>query len=136
MKPRKRTPIIAVMVIAAGSQWGPAIARADMHNVTYRARIDGVAPGSQATFVIHSGQTNSAPLSAMPGQVFEANEVLPDPKQAGMQVALHWPYSAKVHCEVDVDDNVVAQVDQVVSPKQGDSGPGNGVLGCGAPLPG
>ena len=136
MKPRKRTPIIAVMVIAAGSQWGTAIARADMHNITYRARIDGVAPGSQATFVIHSGQTNSAPLSAMPGQVFEANEVLSDPGQAGMRVALHWPYSANVHCEVDVDDHVAAQADQMLSPKHGDSAPGNGVLACGAPLPG
>jgi hypothetical protein len=123
------------MVIAAGSQLGPAVARADMHNITYRARIDGVAPGSQATFVIHSGQTNSAPLSAMPGRVFEANEVLPDPQQAGMQVVLHWPYSATVHCEIDVDDNVAAQVDQFVSPKQGDSDPMNGVVPCGAALP-
>ncbi len=132
---RRWTPIIAALAIAAGSQLSPAIARADMHNITYRARIDGVAPGSQATFVINNGQTNSAPVSAMPGQVFEANEVLPDPQQAGMQVVLHWPYSANVHCEIDVDDNVAAQADQVVSPKQGNSDPGNGVLACGAPLP-
>ncbi len=138
MSPRTRRwmPIAAVMVVAAGSQLGPAIARADLHNVTYVARIDGVAPGSQATFVINGGRTDSAPLSAMPGQVFEADEVLADPHQAGMQVLLHWPYSAKVHCEIDVDNAVATQVDQFVSPKHGNTDPMNGVLACGAPLPG
>ena len=29
----------------------PATARADMHNITYVARVDGVAPGGQATFL-------------------------------------------------------------------------------------
>jgi hypothetical protein len=133
---RRRSPIVAVLVIAAVAQLSPAIARADMHNITYRARIDGVAPGSQATFVVQSGQTSSAALSAMPGRVFEANEVLADPQQAGMRVVLHWPYSANVHCEIDVDDNAATQVDQMVSPKQGTSDPTNGVLACGAPLPG
>ena len=47
----------------------------------------------------------------MPGQVFEANTVLPDPSKAGMQVSIRWPYSANVHCEIDIDDNVAAQVD-------------------------
>lgn len=129
-------PIAAVALIAGGSQLGPAVARADMHNITYVARIDGVAPGSQATFVTNGGQQNSAPLSAMPGQVFEANEVLDDPHQAGMQVVLHWPYSAKVHCEIDVDNAVATEIDQMVSPTQGDGGPMNGVLACGAPLNG
>ncbi len=128
-------PIAAAMLVAGGSQLGPAIARADAHNITYVARIDGVAPGSEATFVVSDGQKDSTPLSAMPGQVFQANEVLSDPHQAGMQVVLHWPYSAKVHCEIDVDDNVATQIDQVVSPRQGDSDPMNGVLACGAPLP-
>jgi hypothetical protein len=128
--------IAALTVIAAGSQLSPATARADLHNITYRARIDGLTTGSQATFVINSGQTNSTGLSSMPGNVFEANTLLPDPQRAGMQIALHWPYSANVHCEIDVDDNVFAQVDQFVRPALGNAGPNNGVLQCGAPLPG
>jgi len=129
-------PVAVLTVVAVGSQLSPAIARADLHNITYRARIDGVTTGSQATFVINGGQTNSTGLSSLPGNVFEANTVLPDPQQAGMQIVLHWPYSANVHCEIDVDDNVFTQVDQVVRPVPGNAGPTNGVLQCGAPLPG
>jgi hypothetical protein len=127
--------IAALTVIAAGSQLSPATARADLHNITYRARIDGVTTGSQATFVINGGQKNTTGLSNMPGNVFEANTVLPDPQQAGMQIVLHWPYSANVHCEIDVDDAVFAQVDQFVKPAPGNPGLTNGVLQCGAPLP-
>lgn len=129
------TPIAAAVFVVTGTV-SPAVARADMHNITYIARIDGVAPGSQATFVTGGGQTQSTPLSSMPGQVFEANEVLADPHQAGMRVSVQWPYSANVHCEIDVDDAVATQVDRVVSPKQGNSDPSSGVLDCGAPLPG
>ena len=138
MSPSKHRwmPVAVLTVIAVGSQLSPAIARADLHNITYRARIDGVTTGSQATFVINGGQTNSTGLSSLPGNVFEANTVLPDPQQAGMQIVLHWPYSANVHCEIDVDDNVFTQVDQVVRPVAGNAGPTNGVLQCGAPLPG
>jgi hypothetical protein len=138
MSPSKHRwmPVAALTVIAVGSQLSPAIARADLHNVTYRARIDGVTTGSQAIFVINGGQTNSTGLSSLPGNVFEANTVLPDPQQAGMRILLHWPYSANVHCEIDVDDNVFTQVDQVVRPVPGNAGPMNGVLQCGAPLPG
>ena len=138
MSPSKHRwmPVAVLTVVAVGSQLSPAIARADLHNITYRARIDGVTTGSQATFVINGGQTNSTGLSSLPGNVFEANTVLPDPQQAGMQIVLHWPYSANVHCEIDVDDNVFTQVDQVVRPVAGNAGPTNGVLQCGAPLPG
>ena len=129
-------PIAAVTVIAAGSQLIPATAAADLHNITYRARIDGVAPGSQATFVINGGQTNTTGLSSMPGNVFEADTVLADPQQAGMRVVLHWPYSARVHCEIDVDDNIATQVDRMVAPVPNSSDPMNGVLACGAPVPG
>jgi hypothetical protein len=107
-------PIAAVTVIAV---LNPATARADLHNITYRARVDGVTTGSQAIFVINGGQTNTAGLSSMPGNAFEADTVLPDPQQAGMRVVVHFPYSANVHCEIDVDD------------------PMNGALQCGAPLP-
>jgi hypothetical protein len=79
---RRWVPIAAVTVIAAGSQLIPATARADLHNVTYRARIDALTTGSQATFVINGGQTNTAGLPSVPGNVFEANTVLPDPGQA------------------------------------------------------
>jgi hypothetical protein len=129
-------PIAALTVVAAGFQLSPATARADLHNITYRARIDGMTTGSQATFVINGGQTNSTGLPSMPGNMFEANTVLPDPHQAGMRIVLHWPYSANVHCEIDVDDNVFTQADQIVRPTPGNSDPMNGVLQCGAPLPG
>lgn len=127
---------VAVSALAVGSQLFPATAHADLHNITYRARIDALTTGSQATFVINGGQTNTTGLPSTPGNVFEADTVLPDPQQAGMQIVLHWPYSANVHCEIDVDDNLFTQVDQMVRPAPGNSGPGNGVLACGAPLPG
>ncbi|MDT5147697.1 MAG: hypothetical protein QOC58_2342 [Mycobacterium sp.] len=133
---RSGAPIAATAVMVIGSALYPPTAHADLHNITYRARIDGVTTGSQATFVINGGQTNTAALSSMPGNVFEADTVLPDPQQAGMQIVLHWPYSANVHCEIDVDDGVFTQVDQVVRPAPGNPGNGNGVLQCGAPLPG
>ena len=128
-------PIAVLTVIAAGSQLVPA-ARADLHNIIYRARIDGPTTGSQATFVINGGQTNSTGLSSVPGNIFEADTVLPDPQQAGMRIVLHWPYSANVHCEIDVDENIFTQADQFVRPAPGNANPMNGVLQCGAPVAG
>lgn len=127
--------VAALTGAAISSQLTPATVRADLHNITYIARIDGAAPGSQATFVTNNNQTNTAPLSSMPGNAFEANAVLADPKQAGMQVSVRWPYAAMVHCEIDVDNNVATQVDQFVQPTPGGTDPMNGVLPCGAPLP-
>jgi hypothetical protein len=127
--------VAALTGAAIGSQLTPATARADLHNITYIARVEGVAPGSQATFVTNNNQTNTAQLSSMPGNAFQADAVLADPKQAGMQVSVRWPYAAKVHCEIDVDDNVATQVDQFVQPTPGSTDPMNGVLPCGAPLP-
>ena len=135
---RSWMPIAAVTLIAAGSQFIPAIsalARADLHNITYRARIDALTTGSQATFLINGGQTTTTGLPSMPGNVFEANTVLPDPGQAGLRIVVHFPYAANVHCEIDVDDNVFAQQDQMVRPVPGSSDPLNGALQCGAPLP-
>ena len=128
---RRLLPIAAVTIVAA---LNPATARADLHNITYRARIDGVTTGSQATFVINGGQTNTAGLSSVPGNAFEADTVLPDPQQAGMRIVLRFPYAANVHCEIDVDDNVFVQVDQMVRPALGNTDPNNGALQCGAPL--
>jgi hypothetical protein len=129
---------ITISVLATAAiivQVTPPTARAELHNITYIARVDGVAPGSQATFVINSNQTNTAQLSSMPGNGFEANAVLADPKQAGMQVSVRWPYAANVHCEIDVDDHVGTLVDQFVRPAPSSTDPMNGVLACGAPLP-
>ena len=126
---------MAIAVAVAGAQLIPATARADLHNVTYIARVDGVAPGSMATFITADNQTNMAQLSTMPGNTFQANAVLPDPHHAGMQVAVKWPYSANVHCEIDVADKVLVQVEQVLHPAPGSTDPMNGVLPCGAPLP-
>ena len=133
---RRGMPAVAAMVIAAGSQLSPATAHADLHNITYRARIDALTTGSQATFVTNGGQTNTTNLPSMPGNAFEANTVLPDPALAGLRIVLHFPYAANVHCEIDVDDNVFAQVDQMVRPAAGSADPNNGALQCGAPLPG
>ncbi len=129
-------PIAAVTVISAGSQLIPATAHADLHNITYRARVDAMTTGSQVAFVMKDGQTMTTGLSSMPGNVFEADTVLGDPQQAGMRVILHWPYAANVHCEIDVDDNVFTQVDRMVAPVPNSTDPMNGVLACGAPLPG
>ncbi len=132
------TPYLAVaaaMAAAAGMQLAPAVARADLHNITYVARVDGLAPGTTATFITGDKQTNMAPLGVMTGNAFEADAVLADPHQAGMQVSVKWPYSANVHCEIDVDHNVLIQVDQVVRPVPGSTDPMNGVLPCGATLP-
>jgi hypothetical protein len=125
----------AVAMVLACGQLIPATAQAEMHNITYVARVDGVAPGSQATFLTAENQTNMAQLSALPGNTFQADAVLANPSHAGMQVAVKWPYSANVHCEIQVDDQVFVQVDQVVHPAPGNADPMNGVLPCGAPLP-
>lgn len=127
--------MVAVSVIAAGSPLVPATAHADLHNITYRARIDALTTGSQATFVTNGGQTNTTNLPSMPGNAFEANTVLPDPAEAGLRIVLRFPYAANVHCEIDVDDNVFAQSDQMVRPAPGNADPNNGALQCGAPLP-
>jgi hypothetical protein len=132
---RIATAAAAGTTLIGCSQLIPATAQADLHNITYIARVDGVAPGSQATFVINGGQTNVAALPTVPGSAFQANTVLPDPNLAGMRVAVRWPYSANVHCEIDVDDHVAIQLDQFVRPTAANSDPMNGVLQCGAPLP-
>jgi hypothetical protein len=126
--------LLIVAVLGVACQLTPATARADLHNVTYRTRIDALTTGSQATFVITGDQTSTTGLPSMPGNSFVANTVLDDPAKAGLRIVLHWPYSANVHCEIDVDDNVLVQVDQMVRPTPGIADPTNGALQCGAPL--
>jgi hypothetical protein len=135
MSSTKPMALSALLGAVISSQLAPATARAELHNITYIARIDGVAPGGQATFVTNNNQMNTASLNSIPGNTFEANTVLDDPGKAGMQVSIRWPYSANVHCEIDVDDNVATKVDQFVRPAPGNTDPMNGVLPCGAPLP-
>jgi hypothetical protein len=127
--------LAALTGTAVGSQLIPATAWAELHNITYIARVDAVAPGSQAVFVTENNQTNTAQLSSMPGNTFQANTVLADPAKAGMQVLVPWPYAANVHCEIDVDDNVTTQIDRSISLTLGNNDP-NRVVSCGAPLPG
>jgi hypothetical protein len=54
------TAIAAAAVVTVSAQLTPAVARADLHNITYIARVEGVAPGSQATFVTNDNQTSTA----------------------------------------------------------------------------
>ncbi len=125
--------IAALTGAAVSSQLTSATARADLHNITYIARVDGVTTGSQATFRINDNETSTTNLSSMPGNTFQASEVLSDPAKAGMQVSIPWPYSANVHCEIDVDDTVAAQIDRSVPLTLGNNDP-NRVISCGAPL--
>ena len=107
-----------------------------LHNITYRARIDGVARGALITYKINDTQVQSADPTMLPGRVFEAQSVLSDASLAGMQVSVQWPYGANLHCEILVDDAVVAQADQFIRPRltHADDDPDYGKLFCGAPL--
>ena len=72
----------------------------------------------------------------LPGQTFEVNTVLNGPRQAGMQVSIQWPYGSNLHCEILVDDQIVAQADQFIAPRffRVKDDPLYGMLQCGAPL--
>lgn len=111
------------------AQFGPG-----PHNITYRARVDGVSRGTLVTYRINDTQLNSATPTLVPGESFESTAVLNDPKNAGMQVSIQWPYSASLHCEIKVDDEVIAQADQFVGPRltPQHNDPGYGVLSCGS----
>ena len=106
------------------------------HNVTYRARIDGLARGAEIYYRMSDAQANSADPAMLPGRTFEATGVLTDPKQAGMRISIQWPYSANLHCEILVDDQIVAQASQFISPRLTPvrNDPDYGVMNCGAPL--
>lgn len=104
------------------------------HNVVYRARVDGVARGASITYKLSDTDFNTADPTMVPGRTFEATGVVSDPQQAGMQVSIQWPYSASLHCEILVDDQIVAQADQFVAPRftPQRNDPGYGVLSCGS----
>ncbi len=138
----------ATMALASALLAGPASimvagpARADeppedgQHNVTYRARVDGLARGAVITYRISDTQVNSADPTMLPGRTFETTAVLSDPKEAGMRISIQWPYSANLHCEILVDDQIMVQADQFVSPRvvPARDDPDYGAMNCGAPL--
>ena len=108
----------------------------DLHNVTYRARIDGVSRGALIIYKINDASTQSADPTMLPGRTFEANAVLADPQQAGMTISIQWPYTANLHCEILVDDATIAQADMYIAPRllPARDDPNYGVLNCGAPI--
>lgn len=109
-----------------------------LHNITYRARVDGVSRGATITYRAEGDQLQTANPTMVPGRVFEANTVLPASEVANLRLSIEWPYSANLHCEILVDDAVVAQADDFIAPRvtpQRDD-PGYGALTCQAPVGG
>ncbi len=53
-----------------------------------------------------------------------------------MEVSIGWPYGSNLHCEILVDDQIVAQADQFIAPRffRVKDDPLYGMLQCGAPL--
>lgn len=105
-----------------------------LHNVVYRARIDGVSRGATIVYAAENDQTLTANPTMVPGRVFEANTVLPQSGVASMKVSVQWPYSANLHCEVLVDDRLVAQADDFVAPRFLPQDPDYAALTCEAPV--
>ena len=106
------------------------------HNITYRARITGIARGALIGFRISDTQINNANPTMLPGRTFEATGILTDPKEAGMRISIQWPYSANLHCEILVDDEIVTQADQFIAPRltPAKDDPDYGAMNCGSPL--
>lgn len=104
------------------------------YNVTYRARIDGVSRGATISYKISDAEVNTANPTMVPGRTFEATGVVDHSEEAGMQVSIQWPYSASLHCEILVNDQIVAEADQFVAPRltPQHQDPGYGVLSCGS----
>lgn len=132
--------IAAVTGAAVSSQLSPATARADQHNphnITYIAKVDSPISSGRAIYMVNDTYTATAPLSAT-GREFTTTTMLADPNKAGMRVAIPTPYSGNAHCEIDVDGQVAALVDQFITSTPGAQGDPNtyGVVACGAsPLP-
>ncbi|VEG41998.1 Uncharacterised protein [Mycolicibacterium flavescens] len=107
-----------------------------LHNVIYRARADGTSRGAVVAYKMDDHNVNSAQPTLLPGQTFEVNAVLADPQLAGMEISIEWPYGSNLHCEILVDDQIVAKADQFIAPRllRPKDDPMYGVLQCGAPL--
>ena len=85
------------------------------HNVTYRARVDGVSRGLTITYNISDTEVETVSPTVLPGQTFEANALTY--LKAGMEISIRWPYTANLHCEILVDDAVVAQAEDFIAPR-------------------
>ena len=107
-----------------------------LHNIIYRARVDGVSRGATITYAAEGDQAQTANPTMVPGRIFEANTVLPASQLATMRVSIEWPYSANLHCEILVDDAVVAQADDFIAPRitPNRDDPDYGALTCEAPV--
>lgn len=131
--------LLAALLV--GAQLTPAIALADqevLHNIAYRARVDGVSRGATISYAAQGNQTETANPTMLPGRDFEADTVLPASQQANMRVSIQWPYSANLRCEILVDDTVVAQAEHFVAPRvlPVRDDPDYGALTCEAPVSG
>ena len=153
-----RAAIAAAVVLAAWASLVPGTASADpeapspgtaqpappapeqgtLSNITYRARIDGVSRGATITYAAEGDQEQTANPTMIPGRVFEAQTVLPASATAMMRVSIQWPYSANLHCEILVDDALVAQADDFIAPRAlpVKDDPDYGALTCEAPVTG
>ncbi|EHB45013.1 hypothetical protein MycrhDRAFT_6690 [Mycolicibacterium rhodesiae JS60] len=159
MSPIKRgwLRVTAAAVLVAGSQLTAGTALADpeptptpapapvadgdpdpqlLHNITYRASATGTSRGAVVAYKIDDNNVNSDQPTLLPGMTFEVNTVLHDPKKAGMEISIQWPYGSNLHCEILVDDEIVAQADQFIAPRlfRPKDDPLYGTLQCGAPL--
>lgn len=140
------TLLLAAQLVAAPAQAEPDSEPAQpevtepvpglLHNVTYRARADGTSRGAVVAYKADDHNVNSEQPTMLPGQTFEVNTVMSDPNTAGMEVSIQWPYGSNLHCEILVDDQIVAQADQFIAPRlfRAKDDPLYGVLQCGAPL--
>jgi len=141
----------AVAAILTGVQLTTATALADpdtqmqpgpgddpLHNIIYRARVDGVSRGATIRYAAEGDQTQTANPTMVPGRTFEAQTVLPASEVANMRVSIQWPYSANLHCEILVDDTLVAQADDFIAPRvlPNREDPDYGALTCEAPVAG
>ena len=129
----------AIVALSAAALPVVGVAEADdivQHNITYRARITGIARGALIGFRISDTQVNNANPTMLPGRTFEATGILTDAKEAGMRISIQWPYSASLHCEILVDDEIVIQADQFIAPRltPAKDDPDYGAMNCGAPL--
>ncbi|MCV7430330.1 hypothetical protein [Mycolicibacterium bacteremicum] len=154
MSVRRHAALTAAAVLLLAGQLVPASAVAEpdaeqpqpgateplppplLHNITYRARADGTSRGAVVAYKADDNNVNSEQPTMLPGQMFEINTVMADPSLAGMELSIEWPYGSNLHCEILVDDQIVAQADQFIAPRlfRPKDDPLYGVIHCGAPL--
>ncbi|AKP58183.1 Uncharacterised protein [Mycobacteroides abscessus subsp. abscessus] len=117
---------VSLAVLAA-----PASA-AELHNISYIARVDGLGRGISVTFKTDPVDRRTEQPRLGPGESWEVNLVMEDPQQAGMTVRVLPPYGVGLHCEIQVDDVVVDSQDLTVPPALGIfNGPVNDTVTCG-----